>query len=198
MPEGFEQLGADALRDLLTYLCADELRFRILNLSDAFTADTSRGIYMTAESRDESLRFKKWGTIKHRDVPFDIVNPQRTATGKNVIVLQGGAGMARNYPKQVEIKVGLPATKLHFLGGVGGWGFPYSNKTDPVVKITVHFAGGDTEEIVLRNGVEIADYIARIDVPGSEALDNLDDLLQQGRQLRYFAKPLTKRGVVKS
>ena len=79
---------------------------------------------MTAESRDESLRFKKWGTIKHRDVPFDIVNPQRTATGNNVIVLQGGAGMSRNYPRQVEVKVGLPATKLHFLGGVGGWGFP--------------------------------------------------------------------------
>jgi type 1 glutamine amidotransferase len=27
-------------------------------------------------------------------------------------------------------------------------------------------------------------------------LANLDDLLQQGRQLRYFSKPLTKRGVV--
>jgi len=104
MPEGFEQLGAEGLRDLLTCLCADEQRFRILNLADAFTADTSRGIYMTAESRDESLRFKKWGTIKHRDVPFDIVTPQRTATGKNVIVLQGGAGMSRNYPKLVEVK----------------------------------------------------------------------------------------------
>jgi len=196
MPEGFEQLGAENLRDLLTFLCADELRFRILDLSAAFTADTSRGIYQMAESRDESLRFKKWGTIKHRDVPFDIVNPQRTATGKNVIVLQGGAGMSRNYPRQVEVKVGLPATKLHFLGGVGGWGFPLGRKDEPVAKITAHFAGGDTEEIVLRNGVEIADYVGRFDVPGSEALANLDELLQQGRQLRYFAKPLTKRGVV--
>lgn len=196
MPEGFEQLGADGLRDLLTYLCADEQRFRILNLADAFTADTSRGIYMTAESRDESLRFKKWGTIKHRDVPFDIVTPQRTATGKNVIVLQGGAGMSRNYPKQVEVKLGLPATKLHFLGGVAGWGFPLGRTNEPVAKITAHFAGGETEDMVLRNGVEVADYIARFDVPGSEVLANLDDLLQQGRQLRYFAKPLTKRGVV--
>jgi putative heme-binding domain-containing protein len=196
MPEGFEQLGADGLRDLLAYLCADEQRFRILDLTDAFTADTSRGIYQMAESRDESLRFKKWGTIKHRDVPFDIVNPQRTATGKNVIVLQGGAGMSRNYPKQVEVKVGRPVTKLHFLGGVAGWGFPLGRTNEPVAKITVQFAGGQTEEIVLRNGVEIADYIGRFDVPGSEALANLDDLLQQGRQLRYFVKPLTKRGVV--
>ena len=65
-----------------------------------------------------------------------------------------------------------------------------------MAKVTVHYAGGQTEEIVLRNGVEFADYIGRFDVPGSVALDNLDDLLQQGRQVRYFAKPLTKRGVV--
>ncbi len=196
MPEGFEQLGAEGLRDLLTYLCADEQRFRILDLGDVFTADTSRGIYMTAESRDESLRFKKWGTIKHRDVPFDIVNPQRTATGKNVIVLQGGSGMSRNYPRQVEVKVGLPATKLHFLGGVAGWGHPLGRANEPVARVIAQFAGGESEEIVLRNGVEFADYIGPFDVPGSEALANLDDLLQQGRQLRYFAKPLTKRGVV--
>lgn len=196
MPDGFEQLGTEGLRDLLTYLCADEQRFRILNLADAFTADTSRGIYMTLESRDESLRFKKWGTIKHRDVPFDIVNPARTPTGRNVTVLQGGAGIARNYPKEVEVKVGLPATKLHFLGGVAGWGFPLGRSNEPTARITAHFAGGEKEEFILRNGVEIADYIGRFDVPGSEALPNLDDLLNQGRQLRYFARSLAKRGVV--
>ena len=196
MPEGFEQLGAEGLRDLLTYLCADELRYRILNMTDAFTADTSRGIYNALESKDESLRFKKWGTMKHRDVPFDIVNPARTPTGRNVTVLQGGAGISRNYPKEVEVKVGLPATKLHFLGGVAGWGFPLGRSNEPTARITAHFAGGEKEEFILRNGVEIADYIGRYDVPGSEALDKLDDLLNQGRQLRYFARPLTKRGTV--
>ncbi len=196
MPEGFEQLGATNLRDILTYLCADEQRFRILDLTTAFTADTSRGIYMTAESRDESLRFKKWGTIKHGDVPFDIVNPARTTTGKNVIVLRGGAGMSRHYPQQVEVKVGLPVTKLHFLSGIAGWGYPAVSAEKPVAKVTVHYVGGQTEEFVLRNGVEFADYIGRFDVPGSVALDNLDDLLQQGRQVRYFARSLTKRGVV--
>ena len=196
MPEGFEQLGAEGLRDLLTFLVADEQRFRILDLNEAFTADTSHGIYQTAESREESLRFKKWGTIKHHDVPFDIVNPGRTASGNNVIVLQGGAGMARNYPKQVEVKVGLAATRLHFLGGVAGWGFPLGRTNEPVAKITAYFVGGETEEFILRNGVEIADYIGRFNVPGSEALANLDDLLHQGRQLRYFTKSLTKRGIV--
>ena len=196
MPEGFEQLGPDGLRDLLTYLCADDKRFRILDLSAAYTADTSHGIYMTLESRDESLRFKKWGTIKHHDVPFAILSPQRTPTGRNVIVLKGGAGIAKNYPQEVEVKVGLPVTRLHFLSGVAGWGFPLGGEGKPVVKMTVHYAGGSTEEFVLKNGVEFADYIAKIDVPGSEPLENLDDLLNDGRQLRYFAKGLTRRGVV--
>lgn len=196
MPDGFEQLGAEGLRDLLTYLCADDLKFRILDLSAAFTANTTRGIYNSLESRDESLRFKKWGTIQHRGIPFDVINPARTPTGNNVIVLQGGAGIARNYPREVEVKVGLPVTRFHFLGGVAGWGHPLGEKDKPAVRITVHYAGGATEEILLRNGVEIADYIARIDVPGSEALADLDALLHQGRQVRYFAKNLTRGGQV--
>jgi putative membrane-bound dehydrogenase-like protein len=195
MPEGFEQLGVEGLRDLLTFLCADDQHYRILDLAEVFTANTIRGLFDATESREETLRFRKWGTIKHRDVPFDIVNPIRTATGNNVIVLQGAAGMARSYPQEVEVKVGLPATKLHFLA-VGGGAYPQLQETNPVVKVTAHFAGGETEEIILRNGLEIASYAARADVPGSEALENLNDLLTRGRQLRYFAKVLTKKGVV--
>jgi putative membrane-bound dehydrogenase-like protein len=196
MPEGYEQLGVENLCDLLTFLCADEMRFRILDLTTAFTANSSRGLYQSLEARDESIRFKKWGTLKHRDVPFDAVNPLRMAEGKNVIVLQGGAGLARSYPKAVEVKVGLPVTKLHFLGGVAGWGYPGGKSNEPAAKVTVHFAGGATEEIILRNGVEIADYNARTDVPGSEALSDLDKVLNGGKQVRYFVKPLTKRGLV--
>src|SRR5690606_35608998 len=33
-----------------------------------------------------------------------------------------------------------------------------------------------------------------VDVPGSEALENLDQLLMQGGQVRYFAKPLSRTG----
>ena len=196
MPEGFEQMGAENLRDLLAFICADELKFRILDLSSAFTANASRGLYVSADSRDDTLRFKKWGSIKYREVPFDAVNPQRMVDGKNLIVLQGGSGLALNYPKQVEVKVGLPVTKLHFLGGIAGGGYPGGKSNEPAAKITVYFAGGATEEIILRNGVEIADYNGRADVPGSEALPNLDQVLNGGKQVRYFAKPLTKRGLV--
>jgi type 1 glutamine amidotransferase len=195
MPEGFEQLGVEGLRDLLTVLCADDLHYRIIDLTPAATANTARGIYTDPNSRDESLRFRKWGAIKHGDVPFDIVNPVRTTTGDNVIVLKGGQGMSRDYPREVEVKVGQPATKLHFLAS-GGWAYPFTSEIKPAAKVTVHFAGGATEEIELRNGVEIADCGNRADVPGSEALKDIGSLLMNGRQIRYFAKALTKQGVV--
>src|SRR5206468_11160332 len=111
MPEGFEALGPEGLRDLLTYICADEMKFRILDLTSAFTANTSEGIYNSRESRDESLRFRKFGTIKVGDVPFDIVSPKKSPTGNNVVVLLGGSGISRTYPQKVEVKVGVPMSK---------------------------------------------------------------------------------------
>src|SRR6185436_3829277 len=45
MPEGFESLGGEALRDVLAFVCASESRFRFIDLSAAFTADSRKGIY---------------------------------------------------------------------------------------------------------------------------------------------------------
>jgi putative membrane-bound dehydrogenase-like protein len=196
MPEGYEQLGAAGLRNVIAYLMADDLRYRILDLSPAFTANSTRGIYNSLESRDESLRFRKWGVVLHRDIPFDIVNPARTPNGFNLVVLKGGYGLAQTFPQEVEFKVGLASHRLHFLGGVGGWAFPIGERDQPVARVTVHYREGEPEVFVLRNGVEIADYIGRHDVPGSEALENLDQLLMQGRQLRYFSRPLKGRSVI--
>jgi len=199
MPEGFEALGGEGLRDMLAYICADELKFRILDLTPVFTANTSEGIYNSRESREESLRFRKFGTIKVGDVPFDIVSPKKSLTGNNVIVLKGGSGISRNYPQKVEIKVGVAVSKLHILGGIGGWAYPFGgerNKDLPAAKITLHFASGATEEIVLKNGVEIADYVGKIDVPGSTALPNLDQLLNNGRQVRHITKSVKGTGTV--
>lgn len=195
MPEGFEQLGAEGLRDLLAYLGAQDEQYRILDLTRAFTANTIRGMFPVPEGQEEAFRLRKWGMIQQGDVPFDLINPVRTASGNNVIVLQGGAGATRDYPREVEVKVGLPATKLHFLA-IGGGAYPRYQDPVPVARITAHFAGGETEEIVLRNAVEFADFASRTDVPGSEALNDLNQLLGRTRQLRYFAKPLTKSGMV--
>jgi len=196
MPEGFEQLGAEGLRDLLTYLCADEARFRILDLTGVFNVSNTRGIYASEESRDETIRFRRTGTIKVGDVPFDVLSPQKSPTGNNLLVLKGTQAMTRSYPDKAEIKVGMPIGRLHFLGGVGGWAYPFGgedNKGLPVTKVLVHFADGSREEIVIRNGIEVADYIGRNDVPGSK---EVPDLAAGGRQLRAFTKLVKGRGVV--
>ncbi len=195
MPEGFEALGAEGMRDLLEYICVDEAGFRILDMTSVFTANTSKGIYVSEESKDETLRFKKFGTIKVGDVPFDIISPAKSPTGNNVLVLRGGSGLAKSFAQTVDVKAGFVATRLHFLGGVGGWAWPYGgeeSKDKPVAKVTVHFAGGTSEEMILKNGVEVADYIGKFDVPGSK---EVPDLLVRG-QVRTFSKAIKGRAVV--
>src|SRR5207302_648572 len=104
MPEGFEALGADGLRDLLAYICADEGRYRILDLTPAFTANTSRGLFNSEDAKDETIRFQKPGTIKVGDIPFEIMSPAKSPTGRNIVVLKGGNGFSRTLPQRVEAK----------------------------------------------------------------------------------------------
>src|SRR6185295_967343 len=103
--------------------------------------------------------------------------------------LKGGPAQsfAKTLPQHVEIKAGgFKANRLHFLGGVTGWGYPGSDDKSDVLKITVHTTGGQREDIVCKNGVEFADYINRIEVPGSKYAQGL----VRDHQLRWFSKQL--------
>ena len=196
MPNGFEALGPAGLRDLIGYLCADDKRFRILDLRPVFTSDSTKGLFITRENTNDTLRFRTSGTIKVGEVPFDIVNPVITQNGKNLIVLKGGSGYAKTMPQKVEISANVKANVLHFLGGVAGWGYPWGggnkNENVPVAKVTVHYSGGDSEELTLKNGVEFADWNGKYDVPGSR---EVPDVVRNG-QLRWFSKPLQKNGTI--
>lgn len=196
MPNGFEALGKEGLRDLIGYLCADEGKHRIIDLSSAFSADSTKGIYNTLESTNESLVFRRFGLATIGGVPFDVLSPQRTPSGKNLIVLKGGNGLAKTMPQKVEVPAGVEATRLHFLGGVGGWAFPCcgDNKNEglPVAKITVHFADNTTQELILKNGVEFADYNGKYEVPGSREAEGL----VRAGQVRWFTKELGRTGKI--
>jgi type 1 glutamine amidotransferase len=117
-----------------------------------------------------------------------------------VLVLKGGGGpgaFSRSLPQTVEVEAGFAASALHFLGGIAGWGYPWGGdgaKGRPVMKVTVHYAGGTTEEIVLRNGEEFADYIAPHDVPGSKRTSGV----VTSNQLRYFSKPIAGRSMIET
>ena len=39
MPEGLESLGAEALRDILTFIAAGDQKFRVVDLRQAYTAE---------------------------------------------------------------------------------------------------------------------------------------------------------------
>jgi putative membrane-bound dehydrogenase-like protein len=193
MPEGFESLGTSGIRDLLGFLCADEQRYRILDLSSAFTVNTSKGVYSAPENTTDAPAFRKQGLVKVDEVPFDIVSPQKAVA--NAVVLKGGTGYAKTLPQSVTAKVGLAAARLHFLGGIAGWGWPAlgdSTKNIPVMKALLNFANGGTEEMVFRNGVEFADWIAPVDVPGSKGLPDLE---ARG-QLRVFSKEVKRHDVI--
>ncbi len=186
MPEGFEGLGGESLRDIIAYMqSVDGGKFRVVDLRDAFTATTALGLYAKPETKGDSFVFKKTGTVNVEGVPFNIVAPEKAPM--NIVVLNGGHGIAKTMPKRVEAKLGgFAANRLHFLGGVTGWGFQNNGDTSDVLKITVHFTDGQREGIVCRNGTEFADYFHRVDVPGSKFVD----VLKNQHQMRFFTKAL--------
>lgn len=193
MPEGFEALGAGALRDILSFLGSDTGKFRVLDLRGAYTADSRRG-FSREDARDETVTLRTFGDVTVAGVPFFVMDPARAANGTNLVALKGGPGrgnLSDDFPKRVEIPANVTAASLHFLGGVGGWAWPTGGdaaRGTPAMKITVQFADGTSEEHVLKNGEHIADAFTRADVPLSAVAG---DLTRRG-QLRYFAINLGK------
>jgi hypothetical protein len=183
MPEGYEMLGAESLRHLLAYLMGKAPKgFHVLDLAGAFTADTRRGIF-NEESDKPEIEFKRFGMVMVESVPFQLVSPAGSTNGKNLVVLKGGS--AQSYPERVEVPVNTKAAKLHLLGGVAGWGYPFGETNQlpvPAAKLAIQYADGKTEETVFKNGEEFADYVRQIDVPGSKYASNL---VVNG-QLRWF------------
>jgi uncharacterized protein len=196
MPEGFESLGSETLRDIFAYMIGGDNRFRVIDMKGAFTADSRQGLFASQESITETLRFRKFGIVKAGDVPFAVENPAKVTTGRNVVVLKGGHGFARTLPQKVEIPhVNVKANRLHFLSGVGGWAYPCcgENKDLEVAKVTVNYADGGSEEFVFKNGVEFVDYIsANNEVPGSKMVP---EIVWNG-QVRTFTRELKKEGTI--
>jgi uncharacterized protein len=198
MPEGLEALGSEALRDILSFLSgADGQKFRIVDLRQAYTADSRRG-FRREDERDETVTLQKFGDVSVAGVPFFVMDPVRSASGTNLVALKGGPGrgnVSDDFPQRVEIPTTATAASLHFLGGVGGWAWPSGGddvRGKPAMKVTVHFADGTTEEHLLKNGEHIADTFVRADVPLSA---NAGDFTRRG-QLRYFALNLGKKAAL--
>ncbi len=57
--------------------------------------------------------------------------------------------------------------------------------------VRLHYADGSAEDHPLENGVQFADYIREVDVPGSKLAFKL-----RGQQVRYFAIQPKKKDVI--
>ena len=148
-------------------------KYQTLDMRSAFTYDSRKPLYQGQQPK-ALLGFANYGTINANGVPFELANPDRT--GFNMVILQGHKLL--DYPKSVSFRVpDLSIRKLHILGGVAAWGWDpqkhQGTRGELVSKLTVNHRGGEIEEFVFKNGVEIADHVKRIDVPGSAYVEGL-------------------------
>ena len=181
MPEGFEkQATPEDLKNLLEFL-TNKGKYIPIDLRKIATIVSTKPMFY-GTSPAERLIFPDWKAKVFQDIPFLLVDPQGERL-PNVVMLHGPNGKyPPTMPKQVEFPVNSPAAKIHVLGGIGGWSFPADNRQSTSVIMKIVYTDGESEGHELKNGVHFADYIRRIDVPGSQFAYDLN-----GQQIRYFS-----------
>jgi uncharacterized protein len=182
MPDGFEkQINRKDFTDLLEFL-TKKGKYLPLPLDRVATAVSTKGMFYSEDNRQERLVLADWKPKTVEGVPFLLVDPQGEKI-PNVVLLYGPEGsLPPKMPKSVALNCGTAARAIHLLSGVSGWGYPYSDQKTVSLTVRIHYANGKTEDHELKNGEQFADYIRRVDVPGSKFA-----FFAQGRQqVRYL------------
>lgn len=198
MPEGFEkQHTRQELTDLLEFL-TQRGQFLPLSLDKVATSITTVPMFHDGEHDEQKLIFSDWGPKVFEGVPFVLIDPQGDRV-KNAIMLHGTNGdKPPRMPRRVTLACGGPTKLIHVLGGISGWGFPAAPAGTPSLTFRLKYADGQTEDHITRNGEVWADYIRRVDVPGSKFAYSV-----RGQQIRYFtvtpkrAEPLESLELIK-
>lgn len=193
MPTGLEAMGPEALRDLLAYMTEAYQGYRVLDLGTLANTSSLRGLFNPSDWSGWG-RFERFGVINVEGTPFEVPDPELVPGGKNVLVLRGGPegdwASKTTYPLEVEIPIGREVEQVHVLGGVAGWGVPWGKTTgEDVVRWTWRYVDGEQEHVMLRNGVEFADWIGRYDVPGSTLVEGLVAKGAPGQVRRFALSP---------
>jgi len=193
MPEGFEkQIDEQGFTDLLEFL-TDKGAYLPLPLDKVATAISTKGLFHDGDNGPDRIIFNDWAPKMVGQVPFQLIDPQGKAV-PNIILLNGPRGtLPPSMPKSVEVPCNAPLKSIHLLSGVSGWGYPAHGEKSTSMIVRLHLEDGSKEDHPLMNAVHFADYIRRVDVPGSEFAMSVG-----GQQLRYLqVKPKTGK-VVKS
>ena len=182
MPEGFEkQVPPEGIADLLQFL-TQRGKYLPLDLRKVATVATNKGMFFDREGDAERLIFDDWSPKTVEGVPFALIDPQDGRTPNAVLLYSPNGKIPPTMPKSVSLPCNTTAKAIHFLSGVSGWGYPYGEEGSVSMIVRLHYADGQVEDHVLKNGVHFADYIREVDVPESKLAFKL-----RGQQLRYFA-----------
>jgi len=182
MPDGFEkQVSRDDLVNLLEFL-TQRGKYLPLDLRKVATVVSTRGMFTSEEADVEKLIFSDWTPKTVEGVPFQLVDPQGDRVPNCVLLNSTSGTLPQKMPRSVTLPCNAPAKAIHFLGGVAGWAFPYGEKGTVSMIVRLHYADGTSEDHPLKNGEQMADYIRRVDVPGSKFAYQL-----RGQQIRYLA-----------
>src|SRR5262249_18282010 len=151
-------------------------------LGKAATIVSTRGMFYSPDAVVERLIFEDWSPKTFEGVPFHLVDPQGDRV-PNVILLNGPNGtIPPKMPKAVRLPCNAPAKAIHLLSGVSGWGHPGGRPGSVSMIVRLHYEDDQTEDHPLKNGEHFADYIRRVDVPGSKFAFAL-----RSQQVRYLA-----------
>jgi putative membrane-bound dehydrogenase-like protein len=182
MPEGFEkQVSQEEITNLLEFL-TQRGKYLPLPLDKVATVVSTKGMFYSEEAPAERLIFRDWTPKTFEGVPFVLVDPNGEQR-PNVVLLNGPQGtIPPKMPRSVKLPVNGPAKAIHLLSGISGWGYPYSEKGSVTLIVRLHYEDGQTEDHKLLNGEHFADYIRRVDVPGSKFAYQL-----RSQQVRYLS-----------
>ena len=180
MPEGFEALGPEGLRNLIAYIRSTAAsgvstvvgRFHLLDLSAVANADSRGGLYASKAAKGDNLPFVSFGQVEANGVPFIVLDPAKAKGGNNILVLKGGPGKvySQSFVDRAEVPVGLAASRIHLLGAVGGWGGHHG----VAMTVDIVFLSGRKQTVVLQGGQHFADYFGDdADIPGSKTARGL-------------------------
>ena len=193
MPEGFEkQMTREELGSLLEFL-TDKGKFLPVSLDRYATAISTKGLFSDGDNGPDRMVYQDWSPKIYGDVPYLLTDP-RGKSVPNIILLNGPFGnLPPQMPKSVTLPVNSAATAIHLLSGVGGWSYPYDRRETVSMLVRLHYSDGKQEEFPLVNGVHFADYIRRVDVPGSEFAEMLG-----GQQIRRIRIEPGHKGVIEN
>jgi putative membrane-bound dehydrogenase-like protein len=193
MPDGFEkQVTEQELVDLLEFLTRRG-KYLSVPLLRAATTVTTLGMFNSKGNSAERFVFREWSPKHIGDVPFQLIDPNGSRVANAVVLFSPRGALSSRMPKAVELPCNSAARRIHFLGGVSGWGYPVIEQPSVSLIVRLHYADGEIEEHPLRNGVHFADFGQLADVSGSERAFTL-----RGKQLRYLAVEPARQSTIET